>query len=70
MSLNPARTLASALPAETWTAFWVYLTAPLAGMLLAAELRVRWAGLPVICAKLHHGHARRCIFRCGYMSAS
>src|ERR671924_436622 len=28
MSMNPARTFASALPASTWTAFWVYLTAP------------------------------------------
>ena len=70
MSLNPARTFASALPAETWTAFWVYLTAPLAGMLLAAEVRVRWAHLPVVCAKLHHQNARRCIFHCGYMAAS
>ena len=70
MSLNPARTFASAVPAETWRAFWVYLTAPLAGMLLAAEARVRWTRRPVICAKLHHQHARRCVFRCGYMAAS
>jgi len=62
MSLNPARTFASAVPAGVWQAFWVYLTAPLAGMLLAAELRVRWARRPVICAKLQHDQATRCIF--------
>jgi aquaporin Z len=35
--MNPARSLASALPANIWTAFWIYLTAPFAAMLLAAE---------------------------------
>jgi len=66
MSMNPARSFASALPADLWTAFWVYLTAPLLGMLLAAELRLRLSGRPVICAKLHHDNPARCIFRCGY----
>ena len=40
MSMNPARSFASALPAHLWTDFWVYLTAPLLGMLLAAECYV------------------------------
>ena len=66
MSMNPARSLASALPANLWTAFWIYLTAPPLGMLLAAELHVRLGRLPVLCAKLDHGGNRRCIFRCGY----
>ena len=35
--MNPARTFASALPANTWTVFWIYLFIPLAGMLTAAE---------------------------------
>jgi aquaporin Z len=35
--MNPARSLASALPANTWTSFWIYLFVPFAGMLLAAE---------------------------------
>lgn len=35
--MNPARSLASALPANTWTSFWIYLVAPLTGMLGAAE---------------------------------
>src|SRR5438552_4105452 len=68
MSMNPARTLASALPANIWTAFWIYFVAPPLGMLLAAELHVRLGRLPVLCAKLDHGGGRRCIFRCGYAS--
>lgn len=35
--MNPARTFASALPANTWTAFWLYMLIPVAGMLSAAE---------------------------------
>jgi aquaporin Z len=35
--MNPARSFASALPANTWTAFWIYLFIPVAGMLLATE---------------------------------
>ncbi len=36
--MNPARTFASALPANTWTAFWLYMIVPVAGMMCAAEL--------------------------------
>ena len=36
--MNPARSFASALPAHIYTAFWIYLIAPVAGMLIAAEL--------------------------------
>lgn len=68
MSMNPARSFASALPAHLWTDFWVYLTAPLLGMLLAAECYVRFLGAHrVLCAKLHHHNNARCIFRCAYM---
>jgi aquaporin Z len=67
MSMNPARSLASALPAGTWATLWIYFTAPPLGMLLAAELYVRRRGLAaVFCAKLHHDTAQRCIFRCRY----
>ncbi len=67
MSMNPARTFASAAPAQLWTAFWVYLTAPPLGMLLAAEAYLRLKSLKqVYCAKLHHRNDRRCIFRCNY----
>ncbi len=71
MSMNPARTFASAVPAGIWTAFWVYLTAPPLGMLLAAEVYVRAKGLQqVYCAKLHHRNDKRCIFRCNYPALS
>ena len=36
--MNPARSLASAIPANIWTAFWIYLLMPFAGMLCAAEV--------------------------------
>jgi aquaporin Z len=36
--MNPARSFASALPANTWTAFPIYIIAPFAGMLSATEL--------------------------------
>lgn len=36
--MNPARSIASAIPSGIWTAWWIYLFAPFAGMLLAAEL--------------------------------
>jgi aquaporin Z len=63
MSMNAARTFGSALPAGVWTSFWVYLTAPLLGMLAAAELRERLKGARAThCAKLHHQNPKRCIF--------
>jgi aquaporin Z len=36
--MNPARSFASALPADIWTSFWIYLLMPLSGMLGAAEI--------------------------------
>jgi aquaporin Z len=67
VSLNPARTLGSALPAREWTALWLYFTAPPLAMLLAAGLyRLRHGARGVFCAKLHHGSGHRCIFRCRY----
>jgi aquaporin Z len=48
-SLNPARTLASALPSGDFTGWWIYLTAPILGMSLATEMVrrfLRWE---------HHG---------------
>jgi len=65
MSMNPARTVASAIPAHNWTAIWVYFTAPIGGMLAAAEVYIRSVGPHrVRCAKLHHHNLKRCIF-CG-----
>lgn len=67
MSINPARSFASAFPSNIWTAFWIYLTAPPIGMLLAAQLYILIKGKKnVICAKLNHDNKARCIFNCGY----
>jgi aquaporin Z len=63
MSMNPARSFGSGFSAGVWTGFWIYMTAPLVGMLSAAELYVRRNGL-VKCCKLHHDNDKRCIF-CG-----
>jgi len=62
MSMNPARTIASAAPSGIWTAFWVYLIAPPLAMLGAARL---YSGR-VFCAKFHHHNSERCIFRCNF----
>jgi aquaporin Z len=68
MSMNPARTLASALSAHDWTALWIYFTAPVLGMLAAAEVYLR-SRSPVFCAKLVHDSAHPCIF-CAYRDRS
>jgi aquaporin Z len=69
MSMNPARSFASAAPAMNWQHFWIYLTAPFIGMAggawlhrlmtTAADARSR-----VGCAKLLHPMDVRCI-HCG-----
>jgi aquaporin Z len=65
MSMNPARTLGSAVAAGAWQDLWVYWTAPPLGMLLAAELYVRLRGrASVLCAKLYHPKTGPCIFAC------
>ena len=67
MSMNPARTFGSALPAHVWTALWVYFLAPPVAMVLAGQLyRFRRGAHRVFCAKLHHHNDERCIFRCNY----
>ncbi len=67
MSMNPARTLGSAVPAHIWRALWVYFLAPPLGMLLACEVHLRTKGLgALLCAKLYHTPHQRCIFDCGY----
>src|SRR5262249_26107471 len=66
MSMNPARTLASALHASYFHALWIYFVAPTLGMLVAAEvfLHAR-GGVGTYCAKLNHANNKRCIFRHG-----
>jgi aquaporin Z len=62
MSMNPARSFASALPSGLWTSFWIYLTGPPLGMIAAAQLYRR----RISCVKYHHHNGQRCIFRCNY----
>jgi len=66
-SMNPARSFGSALSARDWHWLWIYFTAPVIGMFVAAELYLRTHGNgAVLCCKLHHDNDRRCIFRCRY----
>ena len=67
MSMNPARTLSSAVGAQIWMSLWIYFVAPPIGMLLAAEVYKRVKVWPAVaCAKLHHHNNQRCIFRCNF----
>lgn len=65
MSLNPARSFASAAPAGMWQHLWIYFLAPPIGMLSAAWLYERIPNAQVLCAKLVHAANVRCI-HCGY----
>jgi aquaporin Z len=68
-SINPARSLASAVPAHVWASFWIYLVAPVVGMQLAAGFFVlRGAKQRASCAKLYHSSTQRCI-HCGFQPA-
>jgi aquaporin Z len=65
MSMNPARTLGSAVSAWAFPSLWIYFTAPPLGMFLAAQLyKLRGGSDAVYCAKFHHPKHKRCIFRC------
>jgi aquaporin Z len=69
MSMNPARSFASAAPGALWANLWIYFVAPPLGMLLAARVYLalhhsRYGG----CAKLVHDPAHRCI-HCGHEPA-
>lgn len=65
MSMNPARTFASALPSHIWTAFWIYYFAPPLGMLSAAELYLNLTKRhpKTLCGKLCPNSETPCLFR-------
>lgn len=64
MSMNPARTLATALPSGLQQGLWLYFLAPPLGMLLAVEIhRLITGRSEVLCGKLNHLTHHRCIFR-------
>jgi aquaporin Z len=68
MSMNPARSFASAAPAGLFGGLWIYFIAPLLGMLSAAALHRKLQPAAGTCAKLMHTGDARCI-HCGYRPA-
>jgi aquaporin Z len=65
MSINPARTFGSAVWAHVWSGFWIYLSAPLLGMLAGAELQRRlMTRHDRLCGKLSHDETIACFVRC------
>ncbi len=70
MSMNPARTFASAAAGGSWAHAWIYYTAPILGMLAAALLYTAVKDARAVhCAKLDHPDHVRCI-HCGYEPAA
>lgn len=70
MSMNPARSVASAFPGNHWNHIWIYFLAPIAGMFSAAEVYVWWQGRGHVgCAKFQHPDTQRCI-HCGFEPAA
>ena len=66
MSINPARSFASAAVAGQWQYLWIYFAAPPLGMLIAAGVYRLIPTLHAIgCAKLLHPLGVRCI-HCGH----
>lgn len=65
MSMNPARTLGSAIHARSYRGLWVYFTAPPLAMLCAAGMYVGIFGRSsVYCAKMNHTGGQPCGFNC------
>ncbi|MBL0927821.1 MAG: aquaporin [Phycisphaerales bacterium] len=65
MSMNPARTLASAVPTRAFRGLWIYFIAPPAAMAAAAALHAGVRGAESIpCCKLQHPDRQPCIFGC------
>ena len=65
MSMNPARSFASAVWPGFWASQWIYFVAPPIAMLLAAELFKRGKRADKGCAKFVHDPKYSCIF-CGH----
>ena len=67
MSMNPARTLASAWPAGNFYAFYLYLVVPPLAMLTAVEVyRLVQGHRHIACAKLAPANHKHCIFHCEF----
>lgn len=66
MSMNPARSFASAFPAGMWGGLWIYFLAPIVAMQAAVALHLKLRGAASVkCSKLLHTADQRCI-HCGY----
>jgi len=66
-SVNPARSLSSAMFAQIWQGIWVYFASPCLGMLAAAATYVRGLGPKhVYCAKVFHDLRSPCPFNCRF----
>jgi aquaporin Z len=71
MSINPARTFGSAVWAHLWAGFWIYLSAPLLGMLAGVELqRLLTTRHERLCGKLNHDETVACFVRCDCLKDS
>jgi aquaporin Z len=68
MSMNPARSFASAAVAGNLANLWIYFLAPPLGMWAAASWHRRGGAASRGCAKFAHGAEVRCI-HCGYEPA-
>lgn len=62
MSINPARTVASAVVTRPWSGVWVYLLAPTLGMLGAGQAFAWVSARPARTAKLAHDNCVCCVF--------
>jgi aquaporin Z len=68
-SVNPARTLSSALFAWIWQGIWIYFSAPCLGMLTSAAIyKKRMGSNQVYCAKVFHDRRSTCPFYCHFES--
>ncbi|HEY7639878.1 MAG TPA: aquaporin [Steroidobacteraceae bacterium] len=66
MSMNPARSFASAFPAGMWSGLWIYFVAPVLAMQAAVAMHLKLRGAASVkCSKLMHTPDQRCI-HCGY----
>ena len=65
MSMNPARTIGSAVFANTYAGLWIYFTAPPAGMLVAVEVQ-KWfiESHHHLCLRPVHDHRVDCHCKC------
>lgn len=64
MSMNPARSFASAVTANVWQNYWLYCIAPVLGMQIAVLFCLS-SKRHLKCAKLVHTSRHRCI-HCGH----